>query len=265
VLTASDLQTITGLTDAEAAVRLGRRIFDYLTKAMAYLLAIHVPIAGMSLISVLLKWPLVLLPIHIALLHLIIDPACSVVFEAEPDEVDVMQRPPRDPRAPLFNRWTLGMGLLQGGGLLLILVVVFGVALYRGQGEYDARALAFTTLILANLGLIVTNRSWSRLLATTVRVPNTALWCVTAGAVLFLGLVLYVPALRILFRFALLHPVDLALCLAAGVGSLLWCEALKTLRRPMLGRYAGGRPRGGSCLYREARGRPCQDDRTPEI
>jgi P-type Ca2+ transporter type 2C len=145
-----------------AAVRLGRRIFDNLTKAMAYLLTIHVPIAGMSLIPVLLKWPLVLLPVHIAFLHLIIDPACSVVFEVEPEEVDVMQRPPRDPRAPLFDRRTLGMGLLQGGGLLLILVAVFGIALYRGQDEHDGRALAFTTLILANLGLIITNRSWAR-------------------------------------------------------------------------------------------------------
>jgi P-type Ca2+ transporter type 2C len=80
------------------AVKQGRRVFDNLKKAMAYILAIHVPIAGMSLIPVLMQWPLVLLPVHIAFLELIIDPACSVVFEAEPEESDVMFRPPRDPK-----------------------------------------------------------------------------------------------------------------------------------------------------------------------
>ena len=75
------------------AVRLGRRVFDNIKKAMAYILAIHVPIAGMSLIPVLLQWPLVLLPVHVVFLELIIDPACSVVFEAEPEEADVMQTP----------------------------------------------------------------------------------------------------------------------------------------------------------------------------
>ena len=85
------------------AVRLGRRIFDNIKKAMAYIFAIHVPIAGMSLLPVLFDWPLVLLPVHIVFLELIIDPACSIVFEAEPEEADVMQRPPRDPAEPLFE------------------------------------------------------------------------------------------------------------------------------------------------------------------
>ena len=86
------------------AVKLGRRIFDNLRKAMSYLVAIHIPIAGMSLIPVLFKLPLVLLPIHVAFLHLIIDPACSIVLEAEPAEENVMKRPPRNPKEPLFGR-----------------------------------------------------------------------------------------------------------------------------------------------------------------
>jgi Ca2+-transporting ATPase len=213
------------------AVRLGRRIFDNLRKAMAYIFAIHVPIAGMSLLPVLFGWPLLFFPVHILFLELIIDPACSIVFEAEPAEADVMRRSPRRPQEPLFGRQTVGVSLLQGMSILVILLVIYISALYRGQGEAEARALAFTTLIFANLGLILTNRSWSRTILDTVGNRNPALWWVTGGAIAVLTLVLSVPFLRGLFHFARLHTVDLALCFAAGVVSILWFEGLKAYRR----------------------------------
>ncbi len=209
------------------AVRMGRRIFDNLKKAIAYIFAVHVPIAGMSLLPVVFQWPLVLLPVHIVFLELIIDPACSVVFEAEPEEADVMTRPPRKPDAPLFGARTVGISVLQGLSVLVILLVVYFFALKRGHNEEDARALTFTTLIVANLGLIFVNRSWSRTVLATLRSPNTALWWVTGGALLFLGLALYVPFLQQLFRFSLLHPSDVALCIASGVVSIIWFEVLK--------------------------------------
>jgi Ca2+-transporting ATPase len=211
------------------AVRQGRRIFDNIKKAMAYILAIHVPIAGMSLIPVLLQWPLVLLPVHVVFLELIIDPACSVVFEAEPEEVDVMRRRPRDPQKPLFSRRTVTLSLLQGLSVLIITLAVFAVSLYRGQGEMEARALSYTTLIAANLGLILTNRSWSRTMPETLSTPNAALWWVIGGALIFLGLVLYVPFLRDLFQFASLRVIEIAVCLLAGMASILWFEGLKIL------------------------------------
>jgi len=208
-------------------IKMGRRIFDNIKKAIAYIFAIHVPIAGMSLIPVLLNWPLVLLPVHIVFLELIIDPACSVVFEAESEEANVMKRPPRSPTEPLFSRRTLAVSLLQGVSVLLIVLAVFSISLYRGQGELEARALTFTTLIIANLGLIMTNRSWSRTILRTLHSPNKALWWVLGGAAIFLGLVLYVPFLRNLFRFSTLHLIDLSICLAAGLVSIMWFEALK--------------------------------------
>ena len=213
------------------AVRLGRRIFDNLQKAMAYILAIHVPIAGMSLLPVLLKWPLVLFPVHIVFLELIIDPACSIAFEAEPEEKDIMHRPPRDPRRPLFNRSMVALSLLQGLSVLAVLLVVFLIALYRGQGVQEARALTFTTLVAANLSLILTNRSWSRMIWATLRSPNVALGWVFAGTVVLLMLVLYVPFLRKLFHFTFLHPDDLLICLLAGVCSILWFEGVKVLKK----------------------------------
>ena len=211
------------------AIGLGRRIFDNIKKAMAYIVAIHLPIAGMSLVPALLDWPLILMPFHIAFLHMIIDPACSVVLEAEPAEAGIMRRPPRDPREPVFDRRTIILSLLQGASVLLIVLGVFSIALYRGQGETDARALSFTTLIIANLSLILTNRSWSRTILDSWRSPNAALWWVLTGAVAFLGLALYVPLLRDLFRFSTLHLIDLGICFAAGTASILWFEWLKAL------------------------------------
>jgi Ca2+-transporting ATPase len=211
------------------AVRLGRRIFDNLKKAMAYLVAVHVPIAGVALVPVLFRWPLVLAPPHVVFLELIIDPACSLAFEAEPAERDVMARPPRDPAEPLFSRRTITLSLLQGAGVLLVVLAVFFVVLARGQGELEARAITFTTLIVANLALILTNRSWSQTIFGTLRVRNAVLWWVVGGALALLALVLYVPFLRDLFGFAVLHPDDLALCLAAGLASIGWFEGLKLL------------------------------------
>jgi Ca2+-transporting ATPase len=213
------------------AVRQGRRIFDNLRKAMAYIIAIHVPIAGLSLLPVLFGWPLLLLPVHVVFLELVIDPACSVVFEMEPEEADVMRRPPRDPREPLFSGGMLGLSLLQGLSVLLIVLTVFLIARSWGHDDLDSRALTFTTLIVANLGLILANRSWSRTILATLRTPNPALWWVLGGAVTLLGLVLYVPFLCALFRFDVLHPDDLLVCFTAGVVSVLWFEGLKLSRK----------------------------------
>ena len=209
------------------AVRMGRRIFDNLKKAMAYIFAIHVPIAGMSLIPVLFNWPLVLMPVHIVFLELIIDPACSVVFEAEAEESNIMQRPPRTLGAPLFDKSMIAFSLLQGAVVLFVVLSIYVISLYRGKGELDARTLCFTTLIVANIGLILTNRSWSRSILSTFRLPNTALWWVLGGTALFLGAVLYLPFLIKMFRFDTLHGTDLLLCFSAGFMSILWFEVLK--------------------------------------
>jgi Ca2+-transporting ATPase len=214
-----------------AAVRLGRRMASNLHKAMAYTLAVHVPIAGLSLLPVLAGWPLILTPAHIVFLELIINPTCSIVFEAEREEADVMRHPPRPPGAPLFSRHLLALSLLQGAGVLLVALVLFGLALYRGLDENEARALTFTTLVIANLALVFTNRSWTRSLFETLRRPNPALWRVAGGAALVLAIVLYVPAIRELFRFAPLHAPDLAIGAAAGAVSVLWFELFKRFGR----------------------------------
>ncbi len=208
-------------------IRLGRRIYDNLKKAVSYILSIHVPIAGMSLAPVLLGWPLVLLPVHIVFLELIIDPACSVVFEMEPEEADVMKRPPRPSGSSLFGRKVIGIALIQGFVVLFLVLFVYFNALMRGLGDDAARTLAFTAIVIANVGLIFTNRSWSRTIIDTLSVPNRALWVVTAGALFFLGLVLTVPFLQGLFRFAPIDTFDLAIAVAVGGISIGWFELAK--------------------------------------
>jgi Ca2+-transporting ATPase len=224
------------------AIRNGRRIFDNIRSAMAYILAVHVPIAGITVVPVVFGLPLVLLPVHVAFLHLIIEPACSVVFEAEPEDPAVMRRPPRDPRAPFYGARLVGLSLAQGACVLVLLLALFLVALARGQGELEARGLTFTTLVVANLALILVNRSWTRSLVDTLRARNRALWWVAGGALVFLGLVLYVPALRDLFRIAYLHLDDIGLAFGLGVASVAWFEVVK-LARARLGRLRGRRAR----------------------
>ncbi len=208
-------------------VKMGRRIFDNLKKAIAYIFAVHIPIIGMSLIPVLFNLPLVLLPVQIVFMELIIDPACSIVFEAEPAEANVMKRPPRSVKEPLFDKRVISLSILQGISVFIIVLSVYALTLYNGQGDMEARTLSFTTLIIANLALILTNRSWSMTIFETLRSPNKALWYVIGGALLFLGLVLYTEPLRNLFGFSILHANDLLICAVAGIISILWFEALK--------------------------------------
>lgn len=211
------------------AIRLGRRIYDNLKKATAYVLAVHVPIAGVTLIPVLLGWPLILMPVHVLFLELIIDPTCSIAFEAEPEEDDVMKRSPRDPRERLFAAKRVGISLLQGLTVLATVLVVYVVAMRLGHDEVDCRALAFSTLIVGNLSLIYANRSWSRTIWQTLRSPNRALWWVTAAALVTLAVIIYVPPLRTVFHFSMLHPVDVMVAAAAGFAGVLWFEVMKLL------------------------------------
>jgi P-type Ca2+ transporter type 2C len=210
-----------------AAVRLGRRIYDNLKKAMTFILSVHIPIAGMSLLPVLFKWPLALLPVHVVFLELIIDPACSVVFEMEPDEKDIMLRKPRKLNDPLFDRHMVFSGLVQGLGVLAIVAGIYIYSLTQGLGENAARTLAFSSMVIANLGLIFTNRSWTRSILATLQTPNRALWWVTGAALAFLTLSLFVPFLQGLFRFASIQPWELGLCLVSSFISILISESVK--------------------------------------
>lgn len=165
------------------AVRLGRRIYDNLTKAVRYIFAAHVPIAGLAVLPVVFNWPILLMPLHIVFFELIVDPACSVAFEAEPEEPDTMQRKPRSQQTRIFGRSTIGAGLLQGLGVFVAALMAFVLAIHWGHSFESARAISFTSLIAGNLALIWANRSSLKTVLEIGRARNTALWFVTLGTV----------------------------------------------------------------------------------
>jgi Ca2+-transporting ATPase len=213
------------------AVRQGRGIFDNLRKGMAYIFAVHIPIVGLSLIPLLLGWPPVFAPVHIVFLEMIINPACSIAFEAEPAEANVMQRPPRPSKEPLFGKRILVISLMQGVILLLATLLILGYSLAQGLAEDAARALTFSTLVVGNLGLILVNRSWLNTIRHVFDKRNPALWWVTGGAFAFLLLTLTVPVLRDVFHFTPMTAPQFLLCAVAGLSSVLWFELYKVFRR----------------------------------
>jgi P-type Ca2+ transporter type 2C len=209
-------------------IRLGRRIYDNLRKAIEYIVAVHIPIAGLALLPLLVGMPLMLTPIHIAFLEMIIDPACSMVFEAEGEEANVMRRPPRDPKSPLLLRRRILWALLQGLIALAILAGVLISASRMGMAEADLRALVFTSLVLINMGLILVNRSFESSLLRALLQPNRALWILMGSVLLLLGVAVYWRPAQSLFHFGKLHWTDLAVCLGVGAVSLVGLEALKS-------------------------------------
>jgi Ca2+-transporting ATPase len=210
------------------AIRLGRRIYDNLKKAMMYILSVHIPIAGLTLIPVILKWPLILFPVHIVFLELIIDPACTLIFEADKDEKNVMRRKPRNINAQLFNRTTLIKCMFQGGITLLSTILVY-MFVRESHTDTTARALAFLTLVVCNLGMILTNRSFTRSSISMLKEKNEAFKWVISGTSVVMLLILTIPFLKNLFQFGQISLVDLLLAFSGGIVSVLLMEVLKFL------------------------------------
>jgi P-type Ca2+ transporter type 2C len=223
------------------AVRLGRRIYANLKKATAFVLAVHVPIAGVTLVPLLFGWPLLLLPVHVVFLELIIDPACSIAFEAEPEDPDVMDRPPRNPAKRLFEARRVLSSLGQGFAVFLSTFAVYGAFMKFGYSQPEARAAGFSALVVGNLAMIFANRSWSRWIRKSIRSINIALWVIVTGAFLSLGLVLFVPALRGIFHFSILAFKDVLIAVLAGVSGVLCFQVLKIISRRRHLRTSGAR------------------------
>jgi Ca2+-transporting ATPase len=216
------------------AIRLGRRIYDNLRKAMSFIFAVHVPIAGLALLPLLFGLPIIFGPIHIAFLEMVIDPVCSLVFEAETEEDDVMRRPPRSPDEPLFSGGLIVWSLLQGALAFALVAAIFVVAVRSGMPEQEVRALAFFSLVVVIVSLILVNRSFSASLLTALRRPNRTLAAVLTAVATILALTLLWPFASKLFAFGPLHADDLALTLGAGVIVLVALEILKPVLHPKL-------------------------------
>jgi P-type Ca2+ transporter type 2C len=211
-------------------IRLGRRIYNNLKNAMTYVLSMHMPIAGMAMLPAIFGWPILLYPAHIAFLELIIDPACSLAFENEPADDEAMRRPPRPPAEPVLSSRDFIMAVLQGSGALVIVAAAFAFSL-TVLPEAVARAVAFTTLVTANLALLFSNLSRQhtalRSLVDINRIP-----LILAGITMsVLFLLFYVPFLSASFRFSAPSLQMLLIAVAIGAASAVWFELLKYTAR----------------------------------
>ncbi len=222
-------------TSIASGVRQGRGIFDNLRKAMAYIVAVHVPIFGMSLVPLFATdWPLVLLPVQVAFLELIIDPACSVVFEAEAIDPEIMHQPPRRPGVPIFGSQTLRLAVLQGLSVFAAVLTIYLWAVIEHRPDNVVRSLSFTTLLVGNLTLIIVNRSWRLSVWRTFRERRNPMlkWILALGATMLI-VVLTVPGVRDAFDFGPASPWQWLVALLAGIIGVLWFEIYKALaRRP---------------------------------
>ncbi|MET0660841.1 MAG: cation-translocating P-type ATPase, partial [Steroidobacteraceae bacterium] len=210
----------------------GRRIYSNIRHAMSYLVAVHIPLAGLGLLPVLFGWPLLFYPLHVLFLEFVIDPACAFVFEADSESSDIMKRKPRPPAERLFTATLLRRSVTLGLVALLLCVAVYGLAL-RTMSEHEARALAFVAIVVSNLALIFISRSRSESFATVFIKPNRVYWLIVALAMAALFIAIGVPLAADAFRFATPPLGALSIAIMATVSLLLACGlVLRRSARP---------------------------------
>jgi Ca2+-transporting ATPase len=209
-------------------ISLGRRIYDNLRKAIQYIVAVHIPIAGLALLPLLLGMPLILTPIHIAFLEMVIDPACCIVFEAEHAESDVMKKQPRNQLSPLLMPRQIIWSVIQGVITLAILSAVLIYEANVGMPEDKLRALIFTSLVLMNICLILMNRSFNPSLMKAFIKPNKSLWILVGSVITLLMITLLWQPAQLLFHFGPLELGDIAICVTSSLVVLLLLQLLKS-------------------------------------
>jgi Ca2+-transporting ATPase len=191
-------------------VQLGRRIYENIRNAMRYITAVHVPTVALAFVPLLFGLPVVILPVHVVFLEFVIDPACSIAFEAEPSEEGLMDRPPRPPGEPLFNARMLGASLLLGLSAALAVVLAYAWAVGSGHSDGESRAVGFAAIVFANLAMIHASRSAERLALQTLTRRNPALWWIVGGALAALAAAIYAPPVAAIFRFEPIGARELA-------------------------------------------------------
>jgi len=220
------------------SVRLGRRIYDNIRKAMAFIFAVHVPIAGLALLPLFLGLPILFGPIHIALLEMVIDPVCALVFEAEREERGIMRRRPRNPGEALFSLPMIGWSVFQGGLAFAMLATVFLAETWSGMPEMEVRALTFFALIAEMGALILVNRSFSGRLGDAFVHHNAALRYVALAITAVTVLILFAQPVQALLKFGSIAWRDMVLAAGLGICLLLLLEACKTLVSRLMGQMA---------------------------
>ncbi len=217
-------------TSIVSAIKMGRRIYDNLQKAVSYIFSIHIPIAGLALIPTFFNLPAIFYPIHIAFLELIIDPACSTVFESEHSENEIMSRKPRNLNNQLFGKNHILIAFLHGFTILLTTSIVFFITHKMGLEENSIRSITFATLVMCNLSLILADLSNTSVLQKFSLHRNKAFYFISVGAVLLMGIFLGIPFFNNLFHFSPLDMKDILIVLFMSLLCYIWLEFFKIFR-----------------------------------
>lgn len=208
-------------------IQRGRQIYDNLHKAIIYVVAVHIPMAGAVFIPILFGVPPILDPIHIVFLQMIIDPACAIIFEMEAPESDVMLRPPRSINQKLFNLQNISMALLQGAGLTAIVVGLYFWLLNMNYSHAMATTLSFGSLVLGNISLIIVSRSKNDHLFRILQKTNPSQKWILSIAVISFGFLVTIPFLRDRFQFTVPTLEGALAILASGLIGITWYELVK--------------------------------------
>ncbi len=214
------------------AIAQGRRIYQNLKKAIAYIVSIHIPIILTVAVPLLAnwRWENLFSPVHVIFLELVMGPTCSIAFENEPAEAGQMLQQPRRLTDTFLAGPELGRSIAQGLGISLAVLGVYYMTMQEGESVEVVRTLAFTTLVISNILLTLVNRSFTQSVVQTLRVPN---WVLSLMLGLTFGLLLttlFVPDVRQLFGFAPVTAPALGWCLLAALVGAGWIEGYKALR-----------------------------------
>ena len=215
------------------AIAMGRRIYSNLKKAIQYIISIHIPIILTVLLPLVLGWvyPVVFTPVHVIFLELIMGPTCSIIYENEPIEANLMQLKPR-PFTNTFLSWKeLQLSILQGMVITAGTLGIYQYAVFKGYDEEQTRTMVFTTLIIANIFLSLVNRSFYYSLVTTLGYKNYLLILIIFVTILMLALMISIPGVISFFKFEKLFFDQLVVCVLAGFVSVIWIEAYKYFKR----------------------------------
>ncbi len=212
-------------------VKMGRKIFDNLKKAMTYIVSVHIPYAGMIVLPIFLWRPIILYPIHVVFMELIIDPACSIIFEWEKAEENIMSRKPRSSKESLFGKKTLFFSLLQWWFVLAVVLAVHRIMIRWGQSNIVANTTSFVALVIGNVSLILVNRSWTHSIVYMFKIRNAALFPILIITLVCVILMVYIPAIADIFHFSGMDIKYFLFAILAWFCSVLRFEIVKRFAR----------------------------------
>ena len=230
---ASLIITDDNYTSIAHGIQRGRATYANLQKAMSYVIAIHIPIFGLALLPIFsTSWPIVLLPGLVAFHEVIIDPACSIVFEEEGADPEIMKRQPRGNKSKLFSPSELFISITQGVAVLGAILALFISSINSGRSDSEIRSLVFGSLMLANMGLILTNRSRTLTIFETFsqRENRAVKWIVIGALIIVVSLLSFEP-LRLIFDLGRISQSDLLAIFVTALLGVGWYELFKYFKR----------------------------------